>query len=75
MQSYDFTHDRIREVTYAEIGPAMRCQLHSRVADALEIIYGKELDAVSGELAVHCARANLVPKAVHYYQRAASMAR
>jgi DNA-binding SARP family transcriptional activator/predicted ATPase len=72
---YDFSHDRIRDVAYAEISPAQRRLFHRRVAEALEAVYGGELDAISGELAVHCERANLLAKAIQYHRRAAAVAR
>jgi predicted ATPase/transcriptional regulator with XRE-family HTH domain len=72
---YDFSHDTIRDVAYAEIGLVLRHLLHHRVAEALEAINGGELDAISGELAIHYARANLSAKAIHYHQRAAGVAR
>ena len=34
--SYDFTHDRLREVAYAEISAPQRRRLHLRIAQALE---------------------------------------
>jgi hypothetical protein len=37
---YDFSHDRIRDVAYAEISPARRRSLHRRVASSLIVIVG-----------------------------------
>ncbi len=71
---YDFSHDRIRDVAYAEVSPMQRVFFHRRIAEALEGGRG-ELDAFSDELAVHCERANLPLKAIHYHQRAAAIAR
>jgi DNA-binding SARP family transcriptional activator/predicted ATPase len=72
---YDFSHDRIRDVAYGGISPAQRHLFHRRVAEALEVVHGGELDAISGELAVHYARANRFSNAIHYHQRAAAVAR
>ncbi len=69
---FDFSHDRIRDVTYAEIGPIRRRLLHLHVADALEKIYTDNLDAVSGHLAFHFQAAGQLEQAVTYYQRAAA---
>ena len=33
--AYDFTHEKLRALVYAEVGPARRRLLHRRVADAL----------------------------------------
>jgi DNA-binding SARP family transcriptional activator len=71
---YDFTHDKIREVTYAEIGPAQRRLLHHRIAEALERLHADALDAVSGSIAAHHERAGLEVKAIELYQRAAAVA-
>jgi hypothetical protein len=44
--SYDFTHDKLREVAYAEISAPQRRMLHQRVAHALEAMHAGDLDAV-----------------------------
>ncbi len=51
---YDFTHDRIRDVVYAEAGEARRRVFHRRALEALE-----EGDAPSAELARHAQGAGL----------------
>jgi DNA-binding SARP family transcriptional activator/tetratricopeptide (TPR) repeat protein len=72
--SYDFTHDKLREVAYAEISPPQRRMLHRRVAQALETMYADDLDAISGQLASHFERAGLIEQAIPSYQRAAAAA-
>jgi predicted ATPase len=54
--TYDFSHDRIREVAYGEMSAARRRLLHRRVAAALEVVYAEGLDAVSGQIAAHYER-------------------
>jgi DNA-binding SARP family transcriptional activator len=71
---YDFTHDKIREVTYAEIGPAQRRFCHHRIAEALERLHADTLDPVSGIIAAHHERAGLDARAIDLYQRAAAVA-
>jgi DNA-binding SARP family transcriptional activator len=71
---YDFTHDKLREVTYAEIGPAQGRFLHHRIAEALEGLHADALDPVSGSIAAHHERAGLDGKAIELYQRAAAVA-
>jgi transcriptional regulator with XRE-family HTH domain/predicted ATPase len=72
--AYDFAHDKIREVAYAEIRPAQRALLHRRVARALEDVHAADTDPVSAQLAAHFDHAGLGDRAVDYYQRAASFA-
>jgi predicted ATPase len=58
--SYDFTHDKLREVAYGEISAPQRRMLHRRVAQALETIHADDLDAVSGQVASHYERAGMI---------------
>jgi DNA-binding SARP family transcriptional activator/predicted ATPase len=69
--AYDFAHDKIREVAYAEVTPARRPVLHRRVAEALEQVHAADLDVVSAQLAAHYEHAGLSDRAVVYYQIAA----
>ena len=73
--SYDFTHDRLREVAYGEISAPQRRLLHRRVAQALEALHAEDLDTVSGQIASHYERAGMIEQALPYYQRAAAVAR
>jgi DNA-binding SARP family transcriptional activator len=72
--AYDFSHDKIREVTYAGLSAARRRLLHRRVASALESVYAGDLDTVSGQLAAHYERSGLTDAAINYYARAAEAA-
>ncbi len=72
--SYDFTHDRLREVAYGEISAPQRRMLHRRVAQALETIHADDLDTVSGQIASHYERAGMIESALPYDQRAAAVA-
>ena len=63
---YDFSHDKLREVVYLDIGGARRRQLHKSVAEALERI-GEEVNHErDAQLAEHYERAQVWPKALHY---------
>ena len=73
--SYDFTHDKLREVAYGEISAPQRRMLHRRVAQALETLYAEDIDMVSGQIASHYERAGVIEQALPYYQRAAAVAR
>lgn len=79
--TYDFTHDKLREVIYNSLSAARRRLLHKRVADALEAVYtnphgnGRQtLTAMSGQIATHYELAGVFDKAIHYYQQAAEAA-
>ena len=72
--SYDFTHDKLREVAYAEIGAPQRRMLHRRVAQTLESIHVEDLDSVSGQIASHYESGGMIEQALPYYQRAAAIA-
>jgi DNA-binding SARP family transcriptional activator len=72
--SYDFTHDKLREVAYGEISAPQRRLLHRRVAQALEAMHAEDLDPVSGQLASHFDHAGMIEQALPYYQYAAAVA-
>jgi DNA-binding SARP family transcriptional activator len=72
--SYDFTHDKLRDVAYGETSAPQRRLLHRRVAEALVAAHGKDLDPVSVQIAAHYERAGLVEKAIPHYQRSAVVA-
>lgn len=73
--AYDFTHDKLRAVAYANLTPARRRLLHRRVAHALEQLYAENPDAVSAQLALHYERAGMVQPAILAYGRAAETAK
>jgi predicted ATPase/DNA-binding SARP family transcriptional activator len=72
--TYDFTHDKLREVAYADISAPLRRLLHRRIAQALATIHADDLDPVGGQIASHFERAGLAEQAIPYYQRAAAVA-
>lgn len=58
---FDFTHDKLREVAYLDMGAARRVTIHRAVADTLEGV------GVQGaELAEHCERGRLWPQALQH---------
>ncbi|MEZ4868573.1 MAG: AAA family ATPase [Caldilineaceae bacterium] len=73
-ERYDFSHDRIRDVAYSQIGPGRRRLLHRYVAEALEKVQAERLAEVSSELARHYAQAGLYKRALAYYAQAAGAA-
>ena len=69
---YDFSHDKLREVVYRDIGGARRKLLHQSVAESLERL-GEEgaTHERDAQLAEHYERAHVWPKALHYLVLAA----
>ena len=72
--AYDFSHDKIRAVAYADLSPIRRRAAHLRAAEALVAVYRAELDPMSAQIAEHNERAGLLEQAVTYYRQAASAA-
>ena len=71
---YDFTHDRLREVTYAEVTPVRQRFLHRRIARAIEELHSEQLESVFGQLAAHYAEAGMAEEAIRNYQQSALVA-
>ena len=69
--TYDFTHGLLRDVAYAELSPVRRRSWHSRVARALEELYERDVESVSGWLAAHYAAAGMADQAIRNYRTAA----
>jgi tetratricopeptide (TPR) repeat protein len=63
---YDFSHDKVREVVYRDIGGARRRLLHQSVAEALERRGEGETHERDAQLAEHYERAHVWPKALRY---------
>jgi DNA-binding SARP family transcriptional activator len=72
--SYDFTHDKLREVAYDQISAPQRRLLHRKIAQALENLRADDLDVVSAQIAAHYDRAGEAERAIPYYERAAAVA-
>jgi DNA-binding SARP family transcriptional activator/predicted ATPase len=72
---YDFTHDRLREVTCAELSLVRQRYLHRRVARALAEVYDADIESWSGQIASHFEQAGMAEEAIEHYQRAAAYAR
>ncbi len=72
--AYDFSHDKIREVAYADQSSARRRWQHRQVAEALTTLYADQLDAVAEQIAGHYERAGLLEQAAQWYRQAAQTA-
>jgi DNA-binding SARP family transcriptional activator len=73
-ENLDFTHDRIREVVYAELPAWRRKQLHRRVAEAIEESHGGRQDECAEALAIHYREAEAWQRAALYLHRAGNRA-
>lgn len=72
---YDFSHDKVREVVYREIGGARRVTLHRAVGEALERRAEGEPDERHARLAEHYERGHAWKKALQYLLLAAERSR
>ena len=68
---YDFSHDKVREVVYRDIGMAGRVLLHRAVAEMLEQHAESETHERHAHLAEHCERGKMWSKALLYLGLAA----
>ena len=68
---YDFSHDKVREVVYREIGGARRVTLHRAVGEALERSAEGKPDERHARLAEHYERGHAWKKALQYLMLAA----
>lgn len=73
-ESFDFTHDRIREVAYGRLLPARRRVLHGRIAAALEAVYATGAQPNYGAIALHYKAAQQWDAAARYFHLAGSQA-
>jgi DNA-binding SARP family transcriptional activator len=70
----EFTHDRVRDVVYGQLGPARRALLHRRVAEALESPHAGALEPDPLALGAHYREAAVWTKAARYLGRAGDVA-
>jgi predicted ATPase len=71
--SYDFTHDKIREVAYIETSVPQRRLWHRRVAEALIAVSSQSASNGSAQVAAHYAQAGLFEQAVPFYLKATNV--
>ena len=69
--SYDFNHDKLREVVYLDVGSARRVLLHRQLAERLERAAGEAGQDHYARLAEHFERGKAWPQAVRYLALAA----
>jgi len=71
---YTFKHALTHDVAYNSVLSERRKQLHERAAQAIEALFGSQLENHLSELAHHYSRSGNAPKAVEYLQRASEQA-
>jgi predicted ATPase len=71
---YIFKHALTQAVAYNSVLSERRKQLHERAAQAIEALFGSQLENHLSELAHHYSRSGNAPKAVEYLQRASEQA-
>lgn len=70
-----FTHERVREVAYAEVPAWRRPGLHRRVAETIEALHAERLPDFWEALAEHWERGEGWARAAHYHLLVAERAR
>lgn len=70
---YDFSHDSIREVTYARLGADRRRLLHRSIAQA-QIASAERAPASASAIAKHLERGGFIEGAIPFYRLAAEHA-
>jgi DNA-binding SARP family transcriptional activator/tetratricopeptide (TPR) repeat protein len=73
-RGYDFAHDLLREAAYQSVTPARRWLLHSRLAQALEVLNAGQLDDVAAQLGEQYSLAGRGQRALQHYRRAGEVA-
>src|SRR5262249_42043016 len=71
---YTFKHSLTHDVTYRGVLHERRRDIHARVVDAMEKLYGDRLGEQVERVAHHAVRAELQEKAVHYLRQAGGKA-
>lgn len=73
--SYDFSHDKLRQVAYDGLSRARRRRLHGRIASALETIHANDLDSAASTIGNHYEAAGMPEMAIAWLERAAALTR
>ena len=63
---YQFAHVLVQETLAGELSAVRRAELHARVAEVLEELYGANVETHADELAYHFLRGNTLEKAAEY---------
>jgi predicted ATPase/DNA-binding winged helix-turn-helix (wHTH) protein len=68
---YGFIHSLYQNVLYERISPFRRIQLHLRIGEQTEALYGEHASEIAAELAMHFERGANYTQATKYLQHAA----
>lgn len=71
---YGFIHALYQNVLYERVAASRRVQLHRRIAEQGEELYGERVGEIAAELAMHFERSSNYRRAVKYIQQAADNA-
>ncbi len=71
---YNFTHALYHSIFYQHVSPARRSQLHYRIGEHKELVYGSRAGEIAAELAIHFERGRDYRRAVQYLRQAAENA-
>jgi len=74
LSRYKFNHILFQNYFYKQLGKGERRLIHASVANAIENLYGNQLDSITVKLAQHLHLANDFPRAFRYYIQAAERA-
>lgn len=65
-KQYVFTHDRVRETLYGQLGEDKRREMHEQVGEIIEFRFIEDKTPVIGELAYHFSRGKDKARAISY---------
>jgi len=71
---YGFIHTLYQNVLYERVSASRRVQLHRRIGEQAEVLYGDRAREIAAELAMHFERGSKGKQAVKYLQQAAENA-
>ena len=72
---FDFAHDRVREVAFAQVQAWRRPRLHRRIAETIEALHADRLPDFWEALADHWERGEAWARAAHYHLSVAERAK
>jgi tetratricopeptide (TPR) repeat protein len=68
---YGFTHELYQQILYERVSESRRMQLHRRIGEEGEKVYGERAEEIAAELAMHFERGANYRKAIKYVRQAA----